>query len=259
LVKALHIYNNKEISAELQDIFSQIDVNVVSANSTRQGMKILESDLYIDMIIITEIQEEDDLCTFLSAVKNMPRFECIPVLLIASSINYKDIAKYYKLGVCDFLSLPVTPTTLSEKIGRAVLNGKPTILIADDDELILDLLKNILEIERFNVLKAANGKEALKLLETSKVDVVISDILMPEMTGLELLVEVKKRFDHIPILMITGFSGNYSINDVIDAGADGYFAKPFKNTELVKKIRVVIEKYKTNDNINMNNGNIVNS
>ncbi len=89
-------------------------------------------------------------------------------------------------------------------------------------------------------ITAGSGEHALEILEENKVAAIISDIAMPEMNGIDLLTKVKKKHGDIPILMITGFAGQYRGENVLAAGADGFIIKPFKNIDIVNKIKSLI-------------------
>ena len=112
------------------------------------------------------------------------------------------------------------------------------ILIVDDDESIRDMLSIVLKDENYNVLTAEDGNRAITHLKKNKINLVISDIKMPDMDGIELLNYIKKKNEKIPVIMITGHA---STNDAIEAmkiGAEQYITKPFNIDEL----KVVIEK-----------------
>ncbi len=111
------------------------------------------------------------------------------------------------------------------------------ILIVDDDRVILDVLAKIVERQGIKALKATDGNEALKILESHEVIGVISDIAMSGMSGLDLLTAIKSRFSNIPVLLITGHAGKYQEEDVTVLGADGFISKPFKNTEIMAKLK----------------------
>ena len=107
-------------------------------------------------------------------------------------------------------------------------NDKPFV-IKIDGNLSFPLLK---------ALTAADGQQALDLLETHKyIKAVISDIVMPNVDGFELLARIKSNYPGIPVLLITGHGGRYERKDVISAGADGYITKPFKNIEIVNTLK----------------------
>ncbi|MBO9593584.1 MAG: response regulator [Niabella sp.] len=108
-----------------------------------------------------------------------------------------------------------------------------TLLLVDDNEEILDFLKDDLE-EKYTVLTATNGQEALSQLNAHIVHLIISDIMMPEMDGLEFCDYVKSHFEwsHIPIVLLTAKNTLQSKIEGLDAGADAYIEKPFSPEHL---------------------------
>ena len=120
------------------------------------------------------------------------------------------------------------------------LNGqvaKQVILLADDNEEILDFLCDDLS-EKYQVLKASNGREALDLLFSESVHLVISDIMMPVMDGFELCSLIKSNFEiiHIPIILLTAKNTLQSKIDGLELGADAYIDKPFSPEHLQVQI-----------------------
>lgn len=112
--------------------------------------------------------------------------------------------------------------------------SKKTILIVEDDiffrEAICDVLK-----KKYNVLEAPNGKVAAEVLSLSDIDLVLSDIQMPGLTGLELL-EWSKKNKPVPFVIMTGFSMVLETQTAFELGATGFIAKPFKNAELLSVV-----------------------
>ena len=100
-------------------------------------------------------------------------------------------------------------------------------LIVDDEPAVRDSLRRVLASERYEVETAADGAEALAKLKAAKPDVVILDVLMPEMSGLEVCRRMRVEGDQTPVLMLTA---REAVNDRVaglDAGADDYLPKPF--------------------------------
>jgi len=131
---------------------------------------------------------------------------------------------------------PVDEKILLQKVNKILQSTVHWILTVDDDSIILNLLKKILERAGYKALTASSGKEALELVETHRVSMVITDIEMPEMNGIELMAKLKEKNPSLPIMIITGKSSGHDKKSLLRAGADGYITKPFKNFEVVENI-----------------------
>ncbi|MBI2027830.1 MAG: sigma-54-dependent Fis family transcriptional regulator [Deltaproteobacteria bacterium] len=110
--------------------------------------------------------------------------------------------------------------------------AKEKILIVDDEQSILEFLEIMLRREKYDVAQASNAKKALKLLEKESFDMVISDIQMPEISGMELLSKVKNMNPDIIVMMITAYGSTESAVEAMKLGAYDYITKPFKIDEL---------------------------
>ena len=117
----------------------------------------------------------------------------------------------------------------------------PSILIVDDEEDILDFLERILRA-KYTVFKAENGKEALKILETEAIQLVVSDVMMPEMDGFELCKLIKSNFEfsHIPVILLTAKNTIQAKVEGLELGADAYIEKPFSKEHLLAQIASLI-------------------
>ncbi|MEO6637834.1 MAG: response regulator [Ginsengibacter sp.] len=113
----------------------------------------------------------------------------------------------------------------------------PLILIVDDEEEILDFLERILK-DKYTILKAESAKDALKFLEEEAIQLIVSDIMMPEMDGFELCKIIKSNFDysHIPIILLTAKNTIQSKVEGLELGADAYIEKPFSKEHLLAQI-----------------------
>lgn len=116
------------------------------------------------------------------------------------------------------------------------------ILIVDDDLHIRELIKVFLSKEGFAVYEAADGVEALAKLETIKVDMVILDIMMPNMDGWQLCRELRESYD-IPLLMITAKGETSQKIKGFGLGTDDYLVKPFDPLELVVRVKALLKRY----------------
>lgn len=114
------------------------------------------------------------------------------------------------------------------------------LVIVDDDPGILSLLTDFFASYGYPFRMAQNGLEALKLLEQFDATIIITDLLMPNMDGMELIHEVKKNAPDIDIIVVTGFAKQYRYTDVIKAGATDFIQKPFNLDELEAKLNRVV-------------------
>ncbi|MBP1991092.1 response regulator transcription factor [Paenibacillus eucommiae] len=116
------------------------------------------------------------------------------------------------------------------------------ILIADDDARIRELMSLFLRNEGFELVEANNGAEALSIVENSRVDLVILDIMMPEMNGWDLCKEIRQRDSNIPLLMVTVKAEAAQKVKGFQLGTDDYLTKPFDPMELVMRVRALLKR-----------------
>ena len=122
--------------------------------------------------------------------------------------------------------------------------AKPRILLVDDDPDILDVLEITLSEENYDIIKATNGEDALHLIRSKPLDLVLLDYNMPRMNGRQVCLEVKKDMllRHLPVIMVTGKGEVDDKINGIDAGADDYIVKPFEPKELLARIRMILRR-----------------
>ncbi len=112
------------------------------------------------------------------------------------------------------------------------MEGRSTALIVDDECHIRRILSRMVRQAGYSVTEAEGGEEALACLEADGFDVVISDICMPRIDGLQLLKRIKHSHPQTSVVMMTGYAGEYPTSQVMSAGADHYLAKPFSNADV---------------------------
>lgn len=117
-----------------------------------------------------------------------------------------------------------------------------TILVIDDEELIRVLLRSALEAAGYEITEAANGREGLELYRKRPADLIITDILMPELNGLDMLLELTREFLDARVIAISGAGGERHILDVAKLlGARQTFRKPFSVPDLLNAVRYELE------------------
>jgi two-component system KDP operon response regulator KdpE len=118
------------------------------------------------------------------------------------------------------------------------------ILIADDDPQILRALRITLSARGYDVDTAADGREALKLAADGHPDIIVLDLGMPGLTGIE-VIEAVRAWSTVPILVVSGRSDSLDKVEALDAGADDYVTKPFAADELLARIRALGRRFPT--------------
>ena len=117
------------------------------------------------------------------------------------------------------------------------MNNNPLILIVEDDNHIKNLISTTLKVNKYNYLVATSGNEAIMLAVSHKPDIILLDLGLPDMDGVEIIKNVRE-WSNIPIIVISARSEDTDKIDALDFGADDYITKPFSVEELLARIRV---------------------
>ena len=122
--------------------------------------------------------------------------------------------------------------------------GKRTILIVDDEEDVLDLLQLVFETSGFEVRRASTGKSAVSSAYEQPPDVVLLDVMMPEMDGWQVLRTLKadERTRKVPVVMLSARAERRDKMIGLQEGAEGYIAKPFSPAEVVREVQSFLER-----------------
>ncbi|MBP3708892.1 MAG: response regulator transcription factor [Treponema sp.] len=120
------------------------------------------------------------------------------------------------------------------------------VLIVEDDKGIVDFLLPELQHEGFEVFHAANGRSALEHFEKDAVDIILLDIMLPKLNGLEVLRRIRKT-SSVPVIMLTARGETLDKVTGLDSGADDYIAKPFEIEELLARMRAVLRRNAVSD------------
>jgi diguanylate cyclase (GGDEF)-like protein len=118
--------------------------------------------------------------------------------------------------------------------------AQPTILVVDDDDATRTLVSRWLAKEGFTVLGASSGDAALKLVFSSQVDCIVLDVMMPGMSGVEVLRQIRAQNEALPVLMLTAHAtGDEDVVAAMEAGASDYIFKPFSGPVMVARVRAL--------------------
>ena len=116
------------------------------------------------------------------------------------------------------------------------------ILVVDDDPIVLDSCRRILEAEGFDVQAVSSADNALETVKNNGFDLLLIDVKMPGHDGMYLMREVKERWPEIPVIVMSGYPTPETITDGITMGAAKFIAKPFTPDELLEMVHEIIQK-----------------
>lgn len=126
---------------------------------------------------------------------------------------------------------------------------KQTILVVDDEQDLLDLIEYNLKKEGFDVLKAEDGKEGIKIARKHSPDLILLDIMMPKMDGLEAVGVIRndEELKRIPIIFLTARGDEKTEVEGLNKGGDDYITKPISTTKLISRIKAVLRRFEENE------------
>lgn len=196
-------------------------------------------------------------------IKELPGYKEVPIIMLSPDKSIDDVARSKELGIIDFILKPVRRSRLYSAILKAVesekkekvtekvkaeslLKGKLLkVLLAEDNIINQKLGVRLLEKQGWRVTVANNGKEAVELVQEDGFDLVLMDVQMPEMDGIEATKEIRKREKetgrHIPIIALTANAFEEDRRRCLESGMDEYTTKPIKIKELFLMIDKIVK------------------
>ncbi|MGP8320973.1 MAG: response regulator [Methanosarcinaceae archaeon] len=162
--------------------------------------------------------------------------EILELIKQQPDITNKEIARILSL-----------PEDVIKDILDELSDTRQKVLIVDDELDALTALKRALEADNYNVVEAADGLSAIEMVKNEKPDIVLLDLMMPEIDGIEVCRRLKSDppYKHIPIIMLTAKGDTNDKIEGIEIGADDYITKPFNLNELKARIKMVLRRDKT--------------
>ncbi|MCD6163617.1 MAG: response regulator [candidate division Zixibacteria bacterium] len=243
MLNILVVQSDSVISSEITAFLNRNKFNCQSIISVNKAIMLLKDDSSFDLIIVDVNLPNIPGTELIKYVKQKKNLSTIPIIATSPSGKSDNVVNYMKLGACETISMPYDEKTFIAKIDKALKSGRKSILIVDDDQDILDILKYTLELEGYKIYTAVTAEDAMHLISENNIRAVVSDILLPGMSGFDFMVFIKKEYVHVPVILITGHSGKITPEKILSHGADGYFQKPFKNTELLRNLERVLIRY----------------
>ena len=175
--------------------------SVVTANGGREGLR-LAREMQPAAMTLDVMMPDLDGWTVLAAIKGDPTLADIPVILV-TIVDEKN--RGYSLGATDYMVKPIDRERLVSVLRNICGAVGRRVLIVDDDEVMRRVIRTVLEQDGWKIIDASNGRQALMQLAEARPDVIVLDLMMPEMDGFEFLDEMRRRSEwrDIPVLVVT--------------------------------------------------------
>lgn len=129
----------------------------------------------------------------------------------------------------------------TEHTRNDMTTSQPLILLVEDEELLRAGVQEMLELQGYAVITAQNGRMALECLSAHRVDLVVTDLVMPKMDGIDFVEELRKISPDLPVIVVSGSTRNimqrYGIDNIQVPGANASLPKPFKGADLIAQIQ----------------------
>lgn len=200
-----------------------------------------------DLIVLDVNMPDINGFEVLEKLKADPEFQAIPVTMLTRRNEDETVMKAFSSGAVDYITKPFEVPELASRIMSALKRQRRKVLIADDDELITDLLRHRFFLMGYTVLVARTGNEALARLRSEQPDIALIELSLSGMHGMDVLKQGKasRVSRNIPIVMLAETGEKENVIAALDSGAHDFIPKPFDIDELAARVAGILRRQST--------------
>lgn len=244
MAERILVIDDDIVNLKIAEHVLEKDYNVTCAKSGMEGIDILKSN-DIDLVLLDLYMPEMNGMDVLAKIREDASISAVKVVILTSSGMKTDVTEAIQLGALDFIKKPFFPTEFLDRI-KKVLNiaKKDNILVVDDDKMNLAIVHKMLGI-RYDVTCVSSGMDAISYLNNNVPDMILLDLHMPEMNGLEVLEKIREqdKLSDIPVVFLTADNDRKTEIDIFKAGAMDFIQKPFIAEVVIQRISRILELY----------------
>ena len=244
MAERILVIDDDIVNLKIAEHVLEKDYNVTCAKSGMEGIDILKSN-DIDLVLLDLYMPEMNGMDVLAKIREDASISAVKVVILTSSGMKTDVTEAIQLGALDFIKKPFFPTEFLDRI-KKVLNiaKKDNILVVDDDKMNLAIVHKMLGI-RYDVTCVSSGMDAISYLNNNVPDMILLDLHMPEMNGLEVLEKIREQdnLSDIPVVFLTADNDRKTEIDIFKAGAMDFIQKPFIAEVVIQRISRILELY----------------
>ncbi|RKY62281.1 MAG: hypothetical protein DRP95_01795, partial [Candidatus Latescibacterota bacterium] len=255
--RVLFVDDDKYMRTVAELLLKREGYEVRTAASAEEALEILKREIP-DVIVSDVVMPGMNGYELCRRVREDPRMAEVPFIFLSAKSELEDRTQGLDIGADDYIAKPFQPQELlaklrvtfkrleiyrrqKEELGLSEGKGVPSVLVVDDEPFWVKILTRQLERAGFRVEAASDGREALKVLERFRPDLILSDVLMPHMDGMEFRRRLLEdpRFSDIPFVFLTARSGEEDALEGLALGADDYISKAISPQVVAQKVRAV--------------------
>jgi two-component system cell cycle response regulator len=251
------IIEDNQLNMKLfRSLLSKGDFQIIEATDGENGIEMAK--VHLPDLILMDIQlPKMDGLQATRLIKKDPVTANIPIVALTSHAMLGDDEKAKEAGCSGYITKPIDTRSFLSNVSRYLTNRKdqlqssnemqmeykPKVLIVDDEPNNVKLMSAMLYKEPVDIITANNGKTALEIVNNTNIDLILLDIMMPEMDGYQVtqLIRENKKTKNIPIILVTALHGSEDKKRGLDVGADEFITKPVNKIEIIARIRSMLK------------------
>lgn len=250
----LIIEDNQMNMKLFRSLLAKTDYQIFEANDAENGIEMARTHLPDLILMDIQLPNMDGLQAT-RIIKQDSILSHIPIVALTSHAMLGDDQKAKEAGCDGYITKPINTRSFLSEIScyfkdtnpcqpviKKSTDYKPRILIVDDEPNNVKLISAMLYKEPFDIVTACNGKTALEVINNNKIDLILLDIMMPEMDGYQVTRSVKEneKTKDIPIILVTALYSGEDKRRGLNAGADEFITKPVNKVEIIARIRSML-------------------
>jgi len=213
---------------------------VLGAGSVSEAIDLLRNNSVISLILCNISMPEQSGFVLLDFIKKNTHLQMIPIVICSGLVQGEVVRKAHSMGVVGYLAKPYSKELLLEKVEGTLSYQRISILIVSSDRIVSSVLKQSFERNNCRAFAVASSSAAMQTLSENRVDVIISDLVLVDGTGPELLAQIRKNNVSIPIFFLDDRSTKIPESRVISIGAHGIIRRPLNGSEIYRKTTAAI-------------------
>lgn len=244
MAERILIIDDEIVNMKMAEHILKEHYEVLCAMSGLEGLEMLYRN-DIDLVLLDLYMPEMSGLEVLAKIREDSAISDVRVVILTASGMKTDVTGAMRLGALDFIKKPFFPAELLERIKKVLkVDRKDSILVVDDDKMNLMMVQKMLGI-RYDVFCASSGYDAILYLRNHVPDMILLDLHMPEMNGLEVLERIRdmRGLADVPVIFLTADNERETEVEILKAGAMDFIQKPFIAEVVIRRISRILELY----------------